>query len=241
MFKILTLSPNGFLEQLPLQAFGEYLESYGNANPGSTLDDLKDIVLCYVEDKAPQGTLQITTIDGALTQQGIQAKEWIQVPTNSHLTLTFDGHPSCQCSITKNGSINFGRTPPISERRNSEPGIVEAALWLREGELGSSSKTMCKVMYDLPKKAMNSFLMSHPHDPSDFRRCKEFLDAVPGSRDKLSQMSAVSLQWKGLVERWDEIETSLALEMTDESKTYPTYKLIRSILDPLENRKPFKI
>lgn len=79
-------------------------------------------------------------------------------------------------------------------------GVIQ---WLEVGERGSSSNAMCKVIFGLPESAG----ISHPLDPSDFRRCVLFMEKT-GGRIGLHKMSDVSPEWAALVARWSEIEAA---------------------------------
>lgn len=83
--------------------------------------------------------------------------------------------------------------------------------WLGGHDTGVSSLTMAAVMFSAGNYVGNPHHFSHPHDSDDFGRCHRFLEAVPGSRDKLHLMAAVSPTWHKLVEKWDAI-TTLYLE-----------------------------
>lgn len=83
--------------------------------------------------------------------------------------------------------------------------------WLGGHDTGVSSLTMAAVMFSAGNYVGNPHRFSHPHDSDDFGRCHRFLEAVPGSRDKLQVMAAVSPTWHKLVEKWDAI-TTLYLE-----------------------------
>lgn len=83
--------------------------------------------------------------------------------------------------------------------------------WLGGHDTGVSSLTMAAVMFNAGNYVGNPQRFSHPLDSSDFGRCHRFLEAVPQSRERLHLMSDVSLTWKVLVERWDEI-TALYVE-----------------------------
>lgn len=96
--------------------------------------------------------------------------------------------------------------------------------WLGGHDTGVSSLTMAAVMFSAGNYVGNPHRYSHPHDSADFGRCHRFLEAVPGSRDKLHLMAAVSPTWHKLVEKWDAI-TTLYLEGPQKA-----HKLITSIV-----------
>ena len=73
--------------------------------------------------------------------------------------------------------------------------------------------------------------VSHPYDPADLRRCIEFLDFVPGTRERLSEMCEVSPQWFRLVTAWEALELKLKEEMSRDDRYAPeTYEMMQAIL-----------
>lgn len=56
--------------------------------------------------------------------------------------------------------------------------------------------------------------LNHPHDPDDFRRCERLLRARPWLRtESLPVLAAKSPVWARLVERWDEIVSTMEREI----------------------------
>lgn len=82
--------------------------------------------------------------------------------------------------------------------------------WLKTGERGTSSETIVEVMTGLN---LTQDMRSHPHDPSDFKRCVLLLAYVPEFKPRMYEMSAESKQWAALVEQWDELEDMLMAEI----------------------------
>lgn len=86
--------------------------------------------------------------------------------------------------------------------------------WLRTGERGVSSNCIVEVMEGFPIGTLTGrWPTRHPHDPSDLRRCILLVDAVPGYRDRLSEMALVSREWAAIVNHWDELVTLLREEI----------------------------
>jgi hypothetical protein len=83
----------------------------------------------------------------------------------------------------------------------------EAMEWLKNGEQGISSKAIFQITTGLPmlNGPFSNISYSNPSDPSDFRRCRLLLEAVPECRKKFKEMRFVSPQWDGLIEHWDEL------------------------------------
>lgn len=79
-----------------------------------------------------------------------------------------------------------------------------AAEWLGAGERGISSNTMFTVLTGVD--AMSGYWrQDHPYDPSDFRRCRLLLEAVPALAPLLPNMRNASPQWAALVDAWEDI------------------------------------
>jgi hypothetical protein len=86
--------------------------------------------------------------------------------------------------------------------------ISEKTLaWIASDDTGVSSRTLFSCYFHIPITSKSSF-GNHPHDPSDFRRCKRFLDTLTPEEKKtaLLNVSAASPEWKALVENWDRLE-----------------------------------
>lgn len=84
--------------------------------------------------------------------------------------------------------------------------------WLIHGERGISSEAMAAVFMGLNPDPKWGRFGNHPHDPSDFNRCVGLLRMVPGTRERLSEIAAISPIWAALVEHWDELEALLVQE-----------------------------
>lgn len=116
---------------------------------------------------------------------------------------------------------------PVSEARRREAqaardaGLPAVAAWLLEGRRGASSNAMCRRFFGIPGGAG----IDHPHDPSDLRRCIDFLDAT-GSHDKLPRMADVSEPWSRLVGAWDLLRDSLHSEHASAPNTYALMKSV---------------
>ncbi len=89
------------------------------------------------------------------------------------------------------------------EEKSAEPNMG-LDNWLRSHDTGISSKTMAAVLCGY---SYDNREWSHPWDNSDLGRCIRFLDAVPGTRERLHLMAEVSPKWKALVEHWPHMET----------------------------------
>lgn len=109
-----------------------------------------------------------------------------------------------------------------------------AAEWLASGERGSSSNTMFSVLTGVV--ACRDGYYSYPLDPSDLRRCRLLLDAVPALKLVLQDMRHTSSEWAGLIDAWQEICTTMNEEAPDwataEGWSCPrTYALIKKAIE----------
>jgi len=98
-------------------------------------------------------------------------------------------------------------------------------IWLLSGDTGRSSLTMCSCLYLIPTK---NDLRNYPHDPGDFGRCKRFLETLTPDERKtaLLNVSAVSKQWKRLVENWDRLDK---LYDADKSKLFEEMQKLKGV------------
>lgn len=74
--------------------------------------------------------------------------------------------------------------------------------WMMAGNTGISSKTILHVMEGTPPPSMGPGV---PHDPSDFGRCHDLLEAIPAYRARLNEVAAQYPEWTGLVREWDKL------------------------------------
>lgn len=121
---------------------------------------------------------------------------------------------------------------PVSERRHSDYmavkdlGLDAVAMWLRNGERGTSSDGMCKQIFGVPTRAR----IEHPLDPDDLRRCVLFLDATD-AHDKVPLMASVSPTWGRLVLAWSELVESLRSEIRMGKSAPKTYALMKRAIE----------
>ncbi len=107
----------------------------------------------------------------------------------------------------------------------------QVSSWLLGGRTGASSKAMARHLAGLGDGGRD-----HPSDAADFERCLGLLDAAPALRGLLPRMSGLRPQWAGLVARWDEIE--VFVRRGDTGSLRDAYRLMREILDPLDDADP---
>lgn len=80
--------------------------------------------------------------------------------------------------------------------------------WLLRGNVGASSRTMAAVFAGFKPADL-----SHPNDPSDFRRCLLFLEAVPEARHELHKMRDLTPEWAALINCWGELQHTFMQEV----------------------------
>lgn len=223
------------------------------ANPGATLDDLT--WTCVVEWKAGKGVANITFADGNQETQDFEQEEekvffmdededdWSnpQASTKHVMTLAEgdtvhlipeNGQPYTITAGKNTASVVMGlvnRSALISDPRESD--TKEQALvrtWLREGEVGVSSKTMAHVLYGVPED-MSLSQYDGPSDPSDFRRCVEFLKAVPEARTRIKELEVIP-GWEKIAKNFDELESLYNQEIQNASGKAPLlYKRMQEL------------
>ena len=144
---------------------------------------------------------------------------WIETGAGKQTVLVM---PNGTAEI-KDGFVSHEK--PLHESALQE----QAALWLRTGQTGVSSKTMCHALTGLPEN-MDPSDYSVPWDPSDFKRCSDFLKAVPLALPHLDKMKDVSPVWEQLVNIWPVLEDELEKQINSEPSTL--YDKIRAITTP---------
>lgn len=117
-------------------------------------------------------------------------------------------------------------TEPSPQPKTGPEGIpYNVQWWIRNGEHGTSSKTMMKYMYGYD---MTGGRESHPLDPDDFYRCHRLIQAVPQLKNYLHRMNPVSPVWENLVANWDKL-TELLEEQIRTKKANGMYELMKSL------------
>lgn len=95
-----------------------------------------------------------------------------------------------------------------------EHGQDPAAVWLKYGEVGLSSKFMCDF---LSGTLTGSFVVQIPRDYDDFQRCEKMLNAIPAFRQRLGEL-AVLEQYAGLVKAWPALSALYQSYQSNEDK-----------------------
>jgi hypothetical protein len=107
--------------------------------------------------------------------------------------------------------------------------------WFLYGEVGTSSREMARAIF---ADGTTSAWSSPPCDPSDFRRCALFVEAVGNlSLEEWQKIAAISDAWKRLVVRWSEMMALLEEECPGWRCPHPSgllpklYALMKEICD----------
>jgi hypothetical protein len=119
--------------------------------------------------------------------------------------------------------------------------IPEGALdWLARGERGISSEAIFSKMTGVPVSSDRHYDWSIPLDPSDLRRCRLLLEAVPEWQSRLHEMTDVSTGWAEMVKVWPELCATLDEEVPHWRRgngTAPcTYRMMREAEARATNR-----
>lgn len=105
-----------------------------------------------------------------------------------------------------------------------------ATKWLRDGQVGASSRAIHDHMLGL--RPRDGF--SCPHDPDDLNRCLLLLDLIPEWKPRMREMEQHSPQWSGLAANWESITEAflreVGLDWQHGSEAPETYALMRRAL-----------
>jgi len=103
--------------------------------------------------------------------------------------------------------------------------------WLASDETGLSSRFMLRTMMPgcVPGERDGFQGIQYPHDPSDFGRCVQLLDAEPKLRDRLWMLTEHSGQWAALVGDWEHLE-ALYREELPSGKAPKLYARMQELL-----------
>jgi len=120
---------------------------------------------------------------------------------------------------------------PVSQERHIEyqlaiqSGRSRLAKWLRDGERCDSSNAMAKRIFGIPLNAG----ATHPHDPSDLKRCLDLIDQTDAHVWKMGDVSA---QWAALISAWSDLVSLLEMELERGTRAPKTLALMQDLLDP---------
>lgn len=117
-------------------------------------------------------------------------------------------------------------TRPKDDQDKKLPESVQK--WLRTGERGLSSDTMCRRFFGVPEGDN-----TYPMDPSDLVRCIKFLKDTK-TQNRLHEMKDVSKEWNLLVENWAQLKHILNKDIKNTDgksapETYTTMKCLEAM------------
>lgn len=80
--------------------------------------------------------------------------------------------------------------------------LAAIGKWLAYGNIGVSSRTMLAIALN-PSLHYDRMCMDAPHDPSDFLRCCNLIEAVPSIRDDFERIGQIVPQFAGILREFD--------------------------------------
>lgn len=111
----------------------------------------------------------------------------------------------------------------IASSKNTENNIPKNAIWwIGNGDVGLSSKTIWNCLV-----GNEDIEIHHPHDPDDFNRCYELLEAVPEWKSELYKLKSLSTQWSNIVDSWGLL--TKMLEEDGEDNWNEMYKFMQTL------------
>lgn len=102
--------------------------------------------------------------------------------------------------------------------------------WVENGRVGLSSKALCQKLTGMTVgEDKEKVYDDHPYDPSDFKRCVDFLEAVGLTSKDVKKMIGVSPEWSAMSKEWDNLTALYKEEKGLESapKLYAEMQRIR--------------
>lgn len=130
-------------------------------------------------------------------------------------------HKNCEKTWTK---------PMASPKIENTPEdiLYNVEWWKANGEHGISAETIVKYLGIKNKLSFYAKSEGYPHDPDDFRRCYELLEAVPQFKTQIKSMAWASPAWAALVTKWD-VLTELFEDLVKTGKDNGMYKLMQDL------------
>lgn len=243
--ELFNLTDQGLKTGAPMQAMIKGMNALSKKNPEATMEDIPGPGLHWSNRVGP-GEIRIEKpgVDNieSIAITGKEKDHFVWLPSACVVRLIPQNHPENAWSlgVRANGSCEIlpGQDAAVSPLPPQAPaqakaGTTEALKWLSEGELGTSSLTLCYYTMGVPDEIDYE---SHPLDVDDFNRCVLFLEQVPQARQELFRMEGKSPQWSALVRNWDHLENTLKQEKANFQEKGATYHAIQTLLDPFEHR-----
>ncbi len=131
-----------------------------------------------------------------------------------------------KCGSNKLGlGGNFGGAPPLTASEGER-----ADWWKCNGEHGTSS---ISIFYAFTGDMLESENHDIPHDPDDFRRCKQLLDLMPEWRSRLNGLMGLGRYWLPFIEAWNAME-KLYIEELPTGRAPKLYALMQGLVKQSE-------
>lgn len=163
------------------------------------------------------GTMRVTCSKGHVSDVQIVVECPIEVAAASMRAATC---PECGSGELGLGG-NHGDAPGLHK-----PLEVRALWWRHRGEHGVSAATIYTAYAKKPHSFFAGSTFCYPHDPDDFRRCKQLFDLLPEWRADLTPLVERFPWFKPHADRWAEFERLYA-EEAPTGKAPKLYVLMR--------------
>ncbi|MDM3891777.1 MULTISPECIES: hypothetical protein [Pseudomonas] len=106
-----------------------------------------------------------------------------------------------------------------------------AAAWMRDGDVGMSSRAIHDHMLGVP--ARDGY--AAPADPDDLNRCIKLLELIPEWKPRMGEMAQRGEQWVGLAGNWGEIckcfLDEVGLDWCKGNRAPKTYLLMKQAME----------
>lgn len=127
-----------------------------------------------------------------------------------------------RCPYCGGKKIGMGEGRTLAEDRSMRtqidgPPELRAGLWLAEGEVGTSSKTITWFMLGQIERYPD---VAAPSDLDDVRRCLILLDRVPEWAERMPEMVSLP-QWERLASAWATIADAYLAECPNLDRLAP--------------------
>lgn len=130
--------------------------------------------------------------------------------------------------------VGYDTTMPGADKTVEE----RAAKWLRDGQVGMSSRAIYCHMTGGEEKRW-----SYPSDPDDLNRCLLLLDLIPEWKERMGEMATRGGAWTGLAVRWEELTTTfldeVGLGWSKANSAPKTFALMKQVIGEQPNTVRF--
>jgi len=127
-----------------------------------------------------------------------------EIVVDAHINVAVASLRAIRCPVCGSKKIgiggNYTNAPPISA-----PLAERLLWWVHRGERGASSETIYSVFADRRGLRPDRWA-SVPHDPDDFRRCRQLLDLIPEWRSRIKEVGLTYPWYRPFTDRWEEMD-----------------------------------